>query len=106
MSVTTDPGLREIDVGRWSGLTPTEIARCFPGMTTHDGETSEKHCARVIEAFTRIASSHREQRMLIVSHGKTLRVLRRHAAGVPVSLLGNCETTRLRFADGQFAIDD
>jgi broad specificity phosphatase PhoE len=106
MPVTTDAGLREIDVGRWSGLTPDEIARCFPGMETHDGETSDQHLARTVDAFTRIAAAHVEQKILIVSHGKTLRVLRRHAAGKPVALLGNCETYTLRFAAGRFVSDD
>jgi probable phosphoglycerate mutase len=102
LPVTTDPGLREIDVGRWSGLTPDEIARCFPGMTHHDGETNEQHLARVIDAFRRIVGEHAGKRILIVSHGKTLRVIRRHAAGRPVSLLGNCETARMRFVDDRF----
>ena len=99
MPVITDAGLREIDVGRWSGLTPDEIARCFPGMATHDGETNEQHLARVVEVFRRIAIAERGKRVLVVSHGKTLRVIRRHAVGRPVSLLGNCETARLRFVD-------
>jgi hypothetical protein len=34
--------------------------------------------------------------MFIVSHGKTLRVIRRHDVGTTVPLLGNCETTTLR----------
>ena len=105
MPVTTDAGLREIDVGRWSGLTPDEIARCFPGMETHDGETNQQHLARVIEAFRRIAIAERDKRVLVVSHGKTLRVIRRHAVGRPVSLLGNCETARLRFVDDAFRDD-
>jgi broad specificity phosphatase PhoE len=106
MPVLTDRGLREIDVGRWSGLTPDEIARCFPGMRTHDGETDEQHLVRVLDAFQRIAQAHVGQRVLVVSHGKTLRVLRRHAAGVPVSLLGNCETARVCWRDGRFCVDD
>ena len=106
MAVVTDRGLREIDVGRWSGHTPDEIAQRFPGMPRHDGETDEAHLARVVEAFTRIASAHVGQRVLVVSHGKTLRVLRRQAAGAQVAALGNCETARLRFADGRFALDD
>lgn len=106
MPVTTDVGLREIDVGRWSGLTPDEIARCFPGMATHDGESTEHHLARVLETFRRIASAHAGQRVLVVSHGKTLRVLRRHAAGRPVALLGNCELCSVRFVDGRFVADD
>ena len=102
MAVVTDAGLREIDVGSWSGLTPDDIARCFPGMSTHDGETNEQHLARVIAAFRRIASAERGKRVLVVSHGKTLRVIRRHAVGRAVSLLGNCETARLRFVDDRF----
>jgi len=105
MPVSTDEGLREIDVGRWSGLTPEEIAQRFPGMTTHDGETNEQHLARVVVAFRQIAREHLGKRVLVVSHGKTLRVIRRHATGRPVSLLGNCETARLRF-DGDRFVDD
>jgi probable phosphoglycerate mutase len=102
LPVTTDARLREIDVGRWSGLTPDEIAKRFPDMPTHDGETNEQHLARVLDAFRRVVGAHRERRVLVVSHGKTLRVIRRHAAGKPVSLLGNCETARMRFVDDNF----
>ena len=55
--------------------------------------------------FRRIAIAERGRRVLVVSHGKTLRVLRRHAAGKPVSLLGNCEIARVRFDDDKF-VDD
>lgn len=105
MPVTTDAGLREIDVGRWSGCTPADIAQRFPGMTTHDGETAEQHLARVLGAFTRIASTHAGQRLLVVSHGKSLRVIRRHASGQSVSVMGNCETATLRFVDDRFVAD-
>ncbi len=105
MPVITDAGLREIDVGRWSGLTPDEIAQRLPGMTAHDGETNDQHLARVVDAFRRIAVREIGRRVLVVSHGKTLRVIRRHAAGRPVSLLANCETARLRFVDGAFVAD-
>jgi probable phosphoglycerate mutase len=102
LPVATDAGLREIDVGRWSGLTPDEIAQCFPGMATHDGETNAQHLERVVATFRRIVEVYRGRRVLVVSHGKTLRVIRRHAAGRPVSLLGNCETARMRFVGGAF----
>jgi broad specificity phosphatase PhoE len=105
MSVVTDPALREIDVGSWSGLTPDQIAGRFPGMVNHDGETNEQHLARVLDCFTRIATAHLGQRVLVVSHGKTLRVIRRHAAGKPVALLGNCETGVLRWAGERFVAD-
>jgi broad specificity phosphatase PhoE len=102
MTVTTDPGLREIDVGSWSGLTPDDVATRFPGMTAHDGETAEQHLARVLAAFTRIGSAHCGRRILVVSHGKTLRVIRRHAAGYPVPPMDNCETASLSFVGDRF----
>lgn len=105
MPVVTDAGLREIDVGSWSGLTPDQIGERFPGMVSHDGETNEQHLARVLACFTRIARAHVGHRVLVVSHGKTLRVIRRHAAGQPVALLGNCETGVLRWAAERFETD-
>src|SRR5215211_8136133 len=41
--VTPDPGLREVDIGSWSGLTRAEIEERFPGAAHHDGETREQH---------------------------------------------------------------
>jgi broad specificity phosphatase PhoE len=96
-----DPGLREIDVGSWSGLTRAEIDERFPEMARHDGESDEEHLRRVIEAVTRIAARHPNGRVLIVSHGGSLRTIRRHALRVDsVPLLENCSVYRLRFEDG------
>ena len=36
-----EPGLREIDVGSWSGLTRAEIEERFPGAAEHDGESRD-----------------------------------------------------------------
>lgn len=105
LPVAIDAGLREIDVGSWSGLTPDDIARRFPGMSAHDGETKAQHLARVVDAFTRIANAQRGRRILVVSHGKSLRVLRRHASGQPVPAMANCETATLRFVDDRFVAD-
>lgn len=102
MSVAIDAGLREIDVGGWSGLTRADIAARFPGVTSHDGETDDQHLARVLAAFTRIATAHREQRVLVVSHGGSLRALWRHATGAQAPVLGNCETAALRFVGDRF----
>src|SRR5436305_2326484 len=52
--VLTDAGLREIDVGSWSGLTRSEIAKRFPGGERPDGETRAEHAARVLAAVERI----------------------------------------------------
>src|SRR5689334_9034949 len=71
--VVLDAGLREIDVGSWSGLTRAEIAERFPGGERPDGETHAEHGARVREAVTRIARAHPGGRILLVGHGGTIR---------------------------------
>ncbi len=100
--VVIDRGLREIDVGSWSGLTRAEIEARFPGMEHHDGESRDDHLARVLEAVERIAGDHPGERILIVSHGGSLRALRRHAIGEPVHPIANCGVYELRFRDGSF----
>jgi 2,3-bisphosphoglycerate-dependent phosphoglycerate mutase len=100
--VVTDPGLREIDVGSWSGLTRREIEERFPGADHHDGESREDHLARVLAAVERIARAHVGERILIVSHGGSLRALRRHAIGDPVHPMENCGVYELHFRDEEF----
>lgn len=104
--VVADASLREIDVGSWSGLTRPEIEARFPAMDHHDGETREEHLARVLAAVMRIAHSHPGERVLIVSHGGSLRTLRRHAVGEPVHPIPNCGVYELRFRDGAFSAVD
>ncbi len=45
------------------------------------------------------------ERILIVSHGASLRTLRRHALGEPVHPIANCGVYELRFRDGAFSVD-
>ena len=99
--VVQDPGLREIDVGSWSGLTRPEIEERFPGATEHDGESREAHLERVRSAVERIAARHLGERVLIVSHGGSIRTLRRHALQVDsVPPVENCTVYRLAFEGG------
>ena len=55
VDVVTDAGLREIDVGSWSGLTRAELAERFPTGDRSDGETRDQHRERVHAAVQRIA---------------------------------------------------
>src|SRR5437763_621080 len=101
--VVVDSDLREMDYGSWSGLTRSEIEERFPGQTRHDGETREEHLGRVLAAAERIAARHPGERVLIVSHGGSLRALRRHCGVDPVHPIPNCAVYELRFENGVFA---
>jgi broad specificity phosphatase PhoE len=96
-----EAGLREIDVGSWSGLTRAEIEQRFPGETTHDGESREAHQDRVVSTVTAIAARHDGARILIVSHGGSLRALLAHALqDDSIPRVENCAIYRLEFRDG------
>jgi 2,3-bisphosphoglycerate-dependent phosphoglycerate mutase len=101
--VVVDADLREIDVGSWSGLTRAEIEERFPGADHHDGESREAHQARVVAAVERLARDHPGERILLVSHGGSLRALRRHSIGEPLHPIENCGIFELRFRDGAFS---
>jgi probable phosphoglycerate mutase len=93
--------LREVDVGSWSGLTRAEIAERFPGMDTHDGETREEHGRRLRDELRRLLAAHPGGRVLLVTHGGSLRHILR-AVGSPRAdgdVVGNCEVTEVELHD-------
>ena len=102
--VVADPGLREIDVGSWSGLTRAEIEERFPGAERPDGETREQHLARVLQAVERIARDNLGRRILLVSHGGTMRALRGHVSGEPHHPIPNCGVLELHFRDDRLVM--
>jgi probable phosphoglycerate mutase len=95
VQVTPDSGLREIDVGSWSGLTRDEVAERFPDWQTHDGETPEELQARVVAAVRGIAARHPDGHVVIVTHGGSIRSLERHVNGESARVVANCEVLRL-----------
>jgi len=93
LPVTSDPGLREIDVGSRSGLTSDEI-----GDRDWDGETQEAHGARVLASIRRITREHPRGRVLVVAHGGSLRRVFEaigESEGQPAA--GNCELYRVAY---------
>ena len=97
--VVLDPGLREIDVGSWSGLTHEEITARFPDGVRPDGETREQHVGRVLAAVERIARAHTGGRVLVVTHGGTLRALHGHTRDEPYHPVENCAVLEVHFRD-------
>jgi broad specificity phosphatase PhoE len=78
----TVDGLREVDVGSWSGLTREEIEQRFPeqyarwldyGQGWEDGETYEEMAERVVPAMLGLAATHSGERILAVTHGGPMR---------------------------------
>ena len=97
--VVVDTGLREIDVGSWSGLTRAEIAEQFPDGRRPDGETHEEHGARVREAVARIARAHLGGRILLVGHGGTIRAIHDVITDLPYHPVPNCHVLEVHFRD-------
>jgi broad specificity phosphatase PhoE len=102
--VTSDAGLREIDVGSWSGLTRAEIEERFPGLERPDGETRDQHLARVHGAVVRIARESAGRRLLLVTHGGTMRALRDLVSEEPYRPIPNCGVLELHFRDDRLAL--
>jgi broad specificity phosphatase PhoE len=116
-------GLKEVDVGSWSGLTTTEVEEQFPdafrrwratysgGWT--DGETYDELGARVVAELLEIAQRHRGQRVLVVTHGGPIRSVLAAAAGLPfgvgraqIGYVENCEVTEIAIRDGSIEAVD
>jgi broad specificity phosphatase PhoE len=97
--VVVDPELREIDIGSWSGLTRAEIDARFPGGERPDGETRDQHFARVRAAVVRIARANAGRRVLIVTHGGTVRAIHDLVSDEPYHPVANCAVLEVHFRD-------
>ncbi len=97
--VRLEPGLREIDVGVWTGLTRPEIEACWPGELADwsegrseappGGESRQHLAARARRALVRVAGAAPPgARLLLVTHGALIRNLDR-ALGLPPQSIGN-----------------
>jgi broad specificity phosphatase PhoE len=95
LPVVADSGLREIDVGSWSGLTKPEIDERFGGEWPADAETDDEHTARVRAAVSRILREHPTGTVLLVTHGGTMRAL----LDAPPERIENCAALELRWVD-------
>jgi len=93
LEVVELPGLREVDVGSWSGLTRAEAEARFPEGFARwkegypgwdDGESYEAMTERVLSTVLRIARDHEGGRTLVVSHGGPIRAIHAAALGLDV----------------------
>lgn len=85
LELVLDRDLREIDVGSREGRTWSEIDDEPPW----DGEPHAAHSERVVRALRRIAQTHPEERVLVVTHGGSVRRIHEHV-GFEAARIPNC----------------
>jgi len=97
LGVVIDPGLREKDWGTWEGLTGVER-----GRVEFVGESTEAHQERMLGALRRIAERHSCGRVLVVTHGGSMRRVQTVALGMALPVVENCGRWLCVFENGDF----
>src|ERR1700704_5690388 len=97
LTVVVDPDLREKNWGNWEGLTSDERLH-----VEFEGETSEAHRDRMLIAVERIVERHPEGRILVVTHGGSLRRIQAAVSGFALPVIENCAVWGLAHEDGRF----
>ena len=102
LPVTLDADLREKDWGTWEGLTPVERDR-----VEFVGESTDAHQERTLRALRRIADRHPgEGRVLVVTHGGSMRRVQTAALGLALPVVENCGRWLCQVEDGAFRAVD
>ncbi len=97
LPVVTDPDLRERNWGNWEGLTGSERDR-----VEHVGEDVGAHGERMLRAILRIAEQHSGERVVVVTHGGSMRRVQVAAYGMALPVVENCTVWAVAHEDGAF----
>jgi broad specificity phosphatase PhoE len=117
----SEEGWREMDIGRWSGLTTAEVAtryaaewerlRTGEDLPRGGGETFAQFQGRLVESVQRLLHRHAGQQIMIVSHGGAVRAFLLHCRRLEMSQfrqidkIGNTGVSEVSlFADGRAII--
>lgn len=94
-------GLRESDIGQWTGLTWSEIAARFPeevaamiagqDVRRGGGESYSELGARLATTLEWVVARHGGQTVLLVSHGAAIRSLVAHVLGASLAQMHRLE---------------
>lgn len=106
-----DPDLREVDVGAWTGKSHDEIQELYPDewnawasgidVRRGGGETYGELAERIERAVVRAATKHPGKRVLLVSHGGSIKAYVAKMLGVSadgmraLAGVGNCGLTAI-----------
>ena len=92
LPVRQEPGLREVDLGSWTGLTREEVEQRDPegfrrwlafGHGWGDGESYEALGERVVATLVTVAASFDGETVAVVTHAGPIRATLAAAAGIP-----------------------
>jgi broad specificity phosphatase PhoE len=97
LPVLVDPDLREKNWGNWEGLTSDERLN-----VEFEGETREAHRDRTLSAVQRIVERHPDGRIVVVTHGGSLRRIQAAVSGFALPVIENCAVWSLAHEDGRF----
>jgi broad specificity phosphatase PhoE len=97
LAIVLDPDLREKDWGTWEGLTASERDR-----VEFVGESTEAHQERTLRALRRIAERHPGGRVLVVTHGGSMRRVQTAALGMALPVVENCGRWLCAWENGSF----
>ncbi len=123
LAVHVDKKWREIDFGEWDGLKIESIQANFPKesqlyysqpteFTPPGAESMLDFQERVIIAFNALVEQYRGERLLVIQHGGTIRVILAHILDIPLShsnrvVIPYACLTRIRVyhsADGNYPV--
>ena len=97
LPVVLDPDLREKDWGTWEGLTSVERDR-----VEFVGESTQAHQERILGVLRRIAERHPDGRVLVVTHGGSMRRVQAAVTGFAYPVVENCGRWAVVHEDGSF----
>jgi broad specificity phosphatase PhoE len=98
LPVVIDADLREKNWGNWEGLTGDERVH-----VEYEGESTQEHRERTLRAVRRIAERHPDGRIVIVTHGGSLRRLQAAVNGVADPVVDNCCVWSCVWTEGRSA---
>ena len=97
VSVAVDPDLREKNWGTWEGLTGDERLE-----VEFAGESTEDHRDRTLRAIERIVARHPGERVIVVTHGGSVRRVQAAVSGFALPVIENCSVWTVAHEDGVF----
>ena len=102
LRVALEPDLREKDWGTWEGLSAVERDR-----VEFVGESTEAHQERMLRALRTIAERHPgNARILVVTHGGSMRRVQTAAMGMALPVVENCGRWLCACDNGEFRAAD